>query len=303
MFRNMAIVYEEEKGYELVDKNDLKRANDRLKHTITGYQKRYNAAHKNEIRAYLREYYKQNKDKYKPKPRQVKTSVEEDERTDRLFDSQQLRKLKKSLKTSLSNPERARVNQNQLKQILIEEEIRRANEYLNPVNMKKLLCIVGESGVGKTLVSLHLKNYCDANVICSFTTRPPRETEVEGRDHHFIDVVPPDEELLAYADFGPYKYYALKSQVFGPCTVYVVDEKGLIDLLERHKDEYRIFSVYITRDRKLRLKHGVSSQRMDRDKTRKRLDLEFFDYVIENNGTKRELFNNIERIFKEVKEK
>ena len=168
---------------------------------------------------------------------------------------------------------------------------------------KKILCIVGESGTGKTLASLHLKYHCDANVICSYTTRPPRDTEVEGRDHHFIDIVPPEEELLAFANFGQYKYYAMKSQVYGPCTVYVIDEQGIRDLMERHADEYDIYSVYIVREKELRRDRGVDLRRMKRDENRKLLDLSFYNYVIENNGTKRELFLNIERIYNEIKNK
>ena len=168
---------------------------------------------------------------------------------------------------------------------------------------KRILCIVGESGTGKTLVSLHLKYECGANVICSYTTRPPRDTEVEGRDHHFIDIVPPEDELLAYAEFGMYKYYATKAQVFGPCTVYVIDEQGIRDLLERHADEYEIYSVYLIRDKKLREERGITKGRMNRDKNRKLLDLSFYNYVLENNSTKRELFLNIERIYNEVKNK
>lgn len=199
---------------------------------------------------------------------------------------------------------RGRVTHAILVNILKEEIAGRVRNYLNHDNMKKkILCIVGESGTGKTLASLHLKYKCGANVICSFTTRPPRETEVEGRDHHFIDILPPKEELLAYAEFGVHKYYATKAQVYGPCTVYVIDEQGIRDLMERHKDEYEIYSVYIIRDKGLRRDRGISERRMERDKKRKLFDLGFYNYVIENNGSKRELFSNIERIYDEVKNK
>jgi len=219
----------------------------------------------------------------------------------------QITQLKANLKEGLKrlpSRHRGRVTKSGLKKILQDEIAGRVRNYLNKDNMKKrILCIVGESGTGKTLASLHLKYQCGANVICSYTTRPPRDTEVEGRDHHFIDIVPPEEELLAFANFGQYKYYAMKSQVFGPCTVYVIDEQGIRDLKERHADEYEIYSVYITRDKALRKERGIDSKRMNRDKNRKLFDLSFYNYVIENNGTKRELFLNIERIYNEIKNK
>lgn len=137
--------------------------------------------------------------------------------------------IKRNLKiASHYSRKRGKVTPTRLKMLMKEILRFRINEYLNPIeNMEKLkiMCIIGGSGCGKTLASLHLKYHKDANVICSFTTRPPRETEVEGRDHHFIDIVPDRTELIAYAHFGGAYYYATKWQVFGPCTVYVIDEK------------------------------------------------------------------------------
>ncbi|TGX80519.1 hypothetical protein E5358_12750 [Palleniella muris] len=216
----------------------------------------------------------------------------------------QLYSMAKSAQRSKKHPFRCRVGKFTLFDILRTEMIGRIRDYLEekPVK-KKILCIVGESGVGKTLASLHLQNHLGANVICSFTTRPPRETEEEGREHHFVDVVPPPEELLAFSVFGNYRYYATKAQVFGPCTVYVIDEKGLLDLRKRWKDEYEIYSVYITRKKMLRRRRNVPDCRMRRDNYRLTLDLSFYNYVVNNNSTKKCLFESIESIYNEVKDK
>lgn len=200
---------------------------------------------------------------------------------------------------------RGKVTEKRLVKLMGKILKRRIEEYLNPrdeMEKLKILCIVGGSGCGKTLASLHLKHHKDANVICSFTTRPPRSTEVEGRDHHFIDIVPDRTELLAYTHFSGYYYYALKLQVFGPCTVYVVDEKGLANMKRDNGDEYRIFSVLIKRDKVLRRQCGVDVARIRRDEVRDLRD-EDYDYVIENNGKKTELFRSIERIYEEIKNK
>lgn len=206
--------------------------------------------------------------------------------------------------TSRPSRKRGRVNAFRLRQHMMEILNQRIEEYLNPKPMEKLkiLCIIGGSGCGKTLASLHLKYHKDANVICSYTTRPPRDTEVEGRDHHFIDIVPDRDELLAYAHFGGHYYYATKRQVFGPCTVYVIDEKGLANLRLDHGDEYDIYTVLIKREKRLRSKSGVSIARIRRDESRDLRD-EDYDYVIENNGKKLNLFQRIEAIYEEVKNK
>lgn len=200
---------------------------------------------------------------------------------------------------------RGRMTPLRMRRILFSILQARIDKYLNPEKYmnNKILCIVGDSGAGKTLASLHLQNKLGANVICSFTTRPPRPTEIEGREHHFINVVPDPNELLAYTIFGGYEYYALKTQVFGECTVYVVDEEGLRNLREEHGDEYRIFSVYITRSWSNKKRTGISKRRIERDSKRNKLPMEEYDWVIENNSTKKNLFINIEAIYNEIKNK
>lgn len=218
-------------------------------------------------------------------------------------DARQVVMIKKNLKKAWERKyRRGKVSRKKLRNILVGIEKRRADRYLNPEKYmkKKILCIVGQSGAGKTLASLHLQNYKGANVICSYTTRPPRPTEVEGREHHFIDIVPDRSELLAYAYFGEYYYYATKEQVFGPCTVYVIDEKGLNNLRQDNGDDYDIYSVYIKRKAALRRKCGVTIGRIRRDERRKPLPESSYDYIIENNSSKVHLFDEIERIYDEV---
>lgn len=218
----------------------------------------------------------------------------------------QVNMIKRNLEVSSNwKRKRGRVTVTRLKNIMLEILRYRINNYLNPnteMEKLKLLCIVGGSGCGKTLASLHLKYKKEANVICSFTTRAPRETEVEGRDHHFIDIVPDRTEMIAYAHFAGEYYYALKSQVFGPCTVYVIDEKGLRNMKRDFGDVYDITTVLIKRDKKLRRKCGVDETRIRRDERRDLNDSEY-DYIIENNGSKRQFFEEIERIYEIVKNK
>lgn len=200
---------------------------------------------------------------------------------------------------------RGRVTKKRLKMIMMEILEARLYEYKHPIkDMEKLkiMCIVGGSGCGKTLASLHLKFHKDANVICSYTTRPPRETEVEGRDHHFIDIVPDKTELIAYTHYGNHYYYATKWQVFGPCTVYVIDEKGLENLRKDFGDTYDITSVLIKRDKALRRRVGVDDTRIRRDERRNLVD-EDYDYIVENNSTKKNLFHQIEKIYETIKNK
>lgn len=166
---------------------------------------------------------------------------------------------------------------------------------LNP-RKKTIMCIIGASGTGKTLAALHLQAKCGANVVCSYTTRRPRKGEINGRDHYFTDIVPPEDTLLAYGRYGGGKYYALKTQISGPVTIYVIDERGYKDLEKRGNGQYRLYTVFIKRRPILRRVCGVSDYRMQRDEMRDYNSVKH-DVVIENNGTKGEFFQKVEDIY------
>ena len=304
----MAIVYEEEKTNGLSDEQLLEIGGLTKKRHYHGA---YRPKSRKEISKYVKQYYEEHREDYKAARDRYRAKLAAqgiDRGDEHTVDYYCIHRLRESYARSLKYLERGRITIQQIKDLLMEEEKWRAEQYINnngeinksDMEKKRILCILGELGVGKTLASLHLKNHCGANVICSYTTRAPIENEVEGREHHFIDMVQPSEYLLAYTVYGSYSYFALKSQVHGPLTIYVIDEKGLETLRDMSGSEYEIFTLFITRTRKLRLLRGVSAARMDRDKGKHTMSLEDYDYVIENNSTKRELFNNIERIYNEL---
>lgn len=300
----MPIIYEEEfdplKGKTETEKRRIK---ERIKYYKGRRQLSYNQRNADKVRKYLKEYYQTHKDKRREREKQ-KAQSKSVEVGNRDASDERIRNkvIEKSLLQAKNNPSRARVGRTEVKNIMLDIVKQRCNRYSDNSNMKKkILCIIGESGVGKTLASLHLKNKFGANVICSFTTRPARETEIEGREHHFVDIDPPSDEVLAMCQFGYYKYYALKSQVFGECTVYVVDETGCRSIRRRCGDEFDVYTLRIERKRKLRIDSGIDYSRMERD--RGRIKLESYDYVVENNATKADFFREIERIYNEVKNK
>jgi guanylate kinase len=51
-----------------------------------------------------------------------------------------------------------------------------------------LIVLVGESASGKTSVQKYLKEHYEYKDIVSYTTRQPRDGEVDGIDYHFITV-------------------------------------------------------------------------------------------------------------------
>ena len=51
-----------------------------------------------------------------------------------------------------------------------------------------MIVLVGESASGKSSIERHLVDYYDYKKVVSYTTRPPRDGEVDGVDYNFIDV-------------------------------------------------------------------------------------------------------------------
>jgi len=148
------------------------------------------------------------------------------------------------------------------------------------MDKKTIIAIVGNSGSGKTALCKYLKSEYGIPYIVSYTTRPMRDGEVNGADHIFVSEkdMPDRSEMLAYTLFGENHYWALHSQV-KDVVCYTIDEIGLIELRNRWKDRYNIFSVYIKREN-----YDVGKDRMNRDNGRVRLDENDYDLIIVNSG-------------------
>ena len=157
--------------------------------------------------------------------------------------------------------------------------------------MKTIIAIIGASGSGKTQLSLYASHF-GYPVICSYTTRPMRESETNGVEHIFVteDQMPSKDKMLAYTFFGGYHYWAEKAQVDDNIpTLYVIDEKGLVDLKSKYKDEYKIFCVYVTRPN-----NDVDKERQERDNDRIKIDPSDIDMEIVNDYNSLKEFLEIE---------
>ena len=162
----------------------------------------------------------------------------------------------------------------------------------------KLICILGPSGSGKSQASYMLNKMFGVHVICSYTTRPKRRNEKDGVSHYFVSEVPPADQMLAYTKFGGYEYWALKSDVVYPATVYVIDEAGINGLL-KFSDMYRIVVMKIECRETIRYSRGVSKERMERDRERVPLECKVF-ISVDNNRTKSEFAGRLRRAYKRI---
>lgn len=154
-----------------------------------------------------------------------------------------------------------------------------------------IIAIVGASGSGKTTLSKYLQQRYEIPAIVSTTTRPRRDTEVEGEDYFFVRSTRKYKrsEMLTFTRFGKYKYFSLRSQLpaTGYCT-YVVDERGVKVLKQGAGEEFGVFVVHVACRRENLIKRGIDPERIERDRLRPQIDYSLIDVVLGNNGTEEE---------------
>lgn len=151
-----------------------------------------------------------------------------------------------------------------------------------------IIAIVGESGSGKTSLSLFLQERVNVPAIVSYTTRPMREGEQDGVEHYFVDdnQAPQPKDAFAYTEFGGFRYWTNEKQFTQNRVVtYVVDEKGLLEMIEKWDDKYCILSVLVQRP-----ENPTDEHRKNRDKGRVSISPESYDVVLVNDGTLQEFY-------------
>lgn len=159
----------------------------------------------------------------------------------------------------------------------------------------KLITITGPSGAGKDTVARMLSEMGGYKVLCSYTTRPKRDGEIDGVEHHFVEKCDvPHDKMLAYTQYGGYEYWTTIDQVTDK-AIYVIDEDGLRALCEKFPG-IELFKICVSAHEENRLLRGVSQERMDRDKNRKRLPLSFYNAVIFNNDSYEVLLDEVQRV-------
>lgn len=131
----------------------------------------------------------------------------------------------------------------------------RSNKTTDEVPKKTIFCILGESGSGKdTLVEYTLKEFkLKLKPVLSYTDRPIRQGEQNGKEHIFLSKEEMTEflnsnkkDIAAYTRIGEsgYRYCAMTS-VIDRSDIYIIDPNGLKEFKERTGDRYNIVSIYI----------------------------------------------------------
>lgn len=163
--------------------------------------------------------------------------------------------------------------------------------------MKKIIlfCIVGETGSGKDSIAKKVAG--DGGVLVSYTTRPKRESDINGVHHWFVsdeemDRIEKEEKMIAWTKTGDVRYCATLEKLNG-ARIYIVNPDGIRWFRQYGTKDIKVISIGIyasLEERRRRCKDRsdyvtsfnkrVADEQMDF--ANYRLNGEF-DYMITNN--------------------
>lgn len=162
-----------------------------------------------------------------------------------------------------------------------------------------MIVLVGESASGKSSIEKYLVNNYEYKKVVSYTTRPPRNEEIDGVDYHFIDT----EKFLKlkadgfFAETAMYRewYYGTAKEDCTDDKVAVLTPHGLRQISKI--DGINVISFYINVSRRDRLiKILQRGDNVDESYRRNLSDVGQFDgisdevtYIINNDGYKKSI--------------
>ena len=113
--------------------------------------------------------------------------------------------------------------------------------------MKKLIILTAPSGSGKTTIVKKLLNeYSNIKLAITYTTRLPREGEVDGIDYNFVSIdtfenMVEKNEFLEYEEVYYNQFYGCSKTLIdknfnnGYSTIMILDVKGALKIKEIYK--------------------------------------------------------------------
>ncbi|MEA1883057.1 MAG: guanylate kinase [Thermotogota bacterium] len=166
------------------------------------------------------------------------------------------------------------------------------------MNKGLLFVVTGPSGAGKTTLMRRLmEEHSELHFSVSFTTRPPRKNEIDGKDYWFVDEktffqMVQSNDLLEYAEVHGYYYGTSKeyveSQLNKSNILMDIDVQGALNVKRALPDSAVCFVAPPDyEEMKKRLVNRATESERD---LKKRLDdavdelkkIEHFDYLIVN---------------------
>lgn len=144
--------------------------------------------------------------------------------------------------------------------------------------MNKVI-LVGKAAAGKDHMRKVLENRGFVYGI-SFTTRPPREGEVHGKDYYFLSVEEFEREIkedfwYEYVTFNGWYYGTSKDQFYNLCNLFIMTPIGVSHIKPKDRKDCTIF--YIDVPAKIR-KERLLNRFMLGDSIERRIEADAADF-------------------------
>ena len=155
--------------------------------------------------------------------------------------------------------------------------------------MNKRIIIVGPAAAGKDHLKKKFKER-GFELDVSYTTREPREGEVDGEDYHFIsekEFFDRHYDFYEHAQHGPY-WYATGLAEWHNCDVFIMETHGISEI--NKEDRKNCFIIYVNPPRDIRFDRLYKGRGWDYPKIEHRFEMDdekfedFKDYDIEINN-------------------
>lgn len=173
-----------------------------------------------------------------------------------------------------------------------------------PSNRTVVVCIIGESGAGKTMAANYIQKKYGWKPIASRTTRKPRYEGEKGHTYitkeEYNSYFENGANILAYTSWeqedGSMAYYCCLEEDLKEKNLYVIDEFGYKALLQNWGHELDIISIRIKRNY-FKRRRDVGEERIKRDIGKFKLPMSSFTHVVTNDGTEKEFYEKLDNIF------
>lgn len=198
------------------------------------------------------------------------------------------------------------------------EEYNKRMPNQKPTKTDKVVILMGKSASGKDSILKYLQKEYNFNPIVSYTTRPIRKNEINGKDYYFVqnqdfakmlkndEFIETREYNTCFNNKQDTWYYGISKEEFNNKNkkICIVDITGQKEIIKYYGKE-NVISIYIDvlddiREKRAKSRGSFSQSEWNRrlkDDNKKFKNVKY-DYIISNNGTEKQCQENIENILR-----
>lgn len=183
---------------------------------------------------------------------------------------------------------------------------------------KKLIFLLGKTSSGKDTVAKYLEEKYGYKPVCSYTTRPKRNYEVDGVQHYFVNKemmskLVERDDVIAYTKFPKteVEYCAILGSVDSDKAVYIITPDGVSWFKEHCKDmDLEFVSVYVDLpedmiinralergDSEIKISERLDSEREQFDNYKKNKE---YDYLVDNSCSLEQTILQVDNIMRSI---